>query len=173
MNGPPSAPATPPAFKIQTPKSGFITTATPKRFTCTFSRPLNLATSPIAGTASSVNVIYAVGLRPVVAGAGGDPQKASIQEHTFTGSGSLQIVKKEGTSAGSAGNGTATRTSAAPGATNTPGTGTGDNAGGSNSPSTEELLSTQDQIKTLVEVHGTCDFAALLMALINTTHSSK
>ncbi|KAG0293895.1 hypothetical protein BGZ96_002118 [Linnemannia gamsii] len=151
MNGPPSAPATPPAFKIQIPKSGFITASTPKRFTCTFSRPLNLATSPIAGTAASVNVIYAVGLRPVVGGAGGDPQKASIQEHTFTGSGSLQIVKKAGTSAGSAGNGTATLTSAAPGATNAPGTGTG---GGSTSPSTEELLRTQDEINTLVKVHG-------------------
>jgi hypothetical protein len=155
MNEPPSAPATPPAFKIQTPKSGFITTATPKRFTCTFSRPLNLATSPIAGTATSVKIIYAVGLSPVVAGAGGDPQKASIQQHTFTGSGSLQIVQKEGTSAGGTGNGTVTGTNAAPGATHTPGKGTGGNGRGSTSPSIEELLRTQDQINTLIKVHGT------------------
>ncbi|KAF9281947.1 hypothetical protein BGZ88_011282 [Linnemannia elongata] len=150
MNGPPSAPATPPAFKIQTPKSGFITTATPKRFTCTFSRPLNLATSPIAPTAASVNIIYAVGLRPVVAGAGGDPQKASIQEHTFTGFGSLKIAQKEGTSAG---NGTATKTGTVPGATHTPGTGTGTGGGGNTSPSIEELLRTQEQIDTLIKVH--------------------
>ncbi|KAF9145213.1 hypothetical protein BGX30_009959 [Mortierella sp. GBA39] len=156
MNGPPSPLATPPAFKIQPPKSGFITTATPKRFTCTFSRPLNLATSPIAATAASVHIIYAVGLTPVVAGAGGDPQKASIQQHTFTGFGSLEIAKKEGTSAG---NGTA---SAVPGATPTPGkgTGTGSNgSGGSTSPSIEDILETQEQIDTLTKVH------AVMMAL--------
>ncbi|KAF9543811.1 hypothetical protein EC957_000425 [Mortierella hygrophila] len=155
MNGPPSPLANPPAFKIQTPKSGFITTATPKRFTCTFSRPLNLATSPVAATAASVHIIYAVGLQPVVAGAGGDPQKASIQQHTFTGSGSLEITKKEGTSAG---NGTATTASAAPGATHTPGTGS-DGGGGGTSPSTEEILETQEQIDTLTKVH------AVMMAL--------
>ncbi|KAF9140355.1 hypothetical protein BG015_001697 [Linnemannia schmuckeri] len=159
MNGSPSALATPPAFKIQEPKSGFITAATPKRFTCTFSRPLNLVTSPIASTAASVNIIYAVGLRPVVAGAGGNPQKATIQVHTFTGSGSLNIVKKEGTSAG---NGTVTKTSAVPGATHTPGSGTGsggNGGGGSTSPSSEELLRTQEQIDTLIKVH------AVMMAL--------
>lgn len=160
MNGPPSAPATPPAFKIQTPKSGFITTATPKRFTCTFSRPLNLATSPIAPTAASVNIIYAVGLRPVVAGAGGDPQKASIQEHTFTGFGSLKIAQKEGTSAG---NGTATKTGTVPGATHTPGTGTGTGGGGNTSPSIEELLRTQEQIDTLIKVHAVMMTLAFLI----------
>ncbi|KAG9061161.1 hypothetical protein KI688_007499 [Linnemannia hyalina] len=149
MNGPPSPLTNPPAFKIQTPKSGFITTATPKRFTCTFSRPLNLATSPIAATAASVHIIYAVGLKPVVAGAGGDPQKASIQQHTFTGFGSLEITKKEGASAG---NGTATTASAVPGATHTPGTGS--NGGGSTSPNVEEILETQEQIDTLIKVHA-------------------
>ncbi|KAF9130542.1 hypothetical protein BGW39_002952 [Mortierella sp. 14UC] len=153
MNGPPSAPATPPAFKVQTAKSGIVTS----RFTCTFSRPLNLATSPIAATASSVKIIYAVGLRPVVAGAGGDPQKAAIQEHTFTGSGTLPIVKKDGTSAGgSGGGGNATKTGTVPGATRTPGAG-GHNGG--TSPSTEDLLKTQEQIETLVKVH------AVMMAL--------
>ncbi|KAF8947823.1 hypothetical protein BGZ47_007747 [Haplosporangium gracile] len=159
MNGPPSALVTPPAFKIQVPKSGFITAATPKRFTCTFSRPLNLATSPIAATAASVNIVYAVGLKPVVTSAGEDPQKATIQEHTFTGSGSLMIVKEEGSSAG---DGTVTKTSAVPGATHTPGpaTGTGGNGGGgSMSPSTEEFLRTQEQIDTFIKVH------AVMMAL--------
>ncbi|KAF9904586.1 hypothetical protein EC991_002575 [Linnemannia zychae] len=147
MNGPPSAPAKSPAFKVQEAKSGVATS----RFTCTFSRPLNLATSPIAAAASSLNIIYAVGLRPVIEGAGGDPQKASLQEHTFTGSGTLTIVKKEGTSAGgSGGGGNATKTGVVPGATHSPGA--GGNSGGT-SPSIEDILKTQEQIDTLVKVH--------------------
>lgn len=66
------------------------------------------------------------------------------------------IAKKEGTSAG---NGTATKTSAVPGATHTPGTGTGTGTGGNGdgegtSPSTEDLLRAQEQIDTLIKVHG-------------------
>ncbi|KAG0277862.1 hypothetical protein BGZ95_005206 [Linnemannia exigua] len=153
MNGTPSAPAAVPAFKVQAGKSGLAAS----RFTCTFSRPLNLATSPIAATAASVNIIYAVGMKPVVAGAGGDPQKATLQAHTFVGSGTLTIVKKEGTSAGGSGGGSnTTKTGTLPGATHTPGV--GGNNGGS-SPSTEELLKTLEQIGTLVKVH------AVMMAL--------
>ncbi|KAG0376126.1 hypothetical protein BGX24_008256 [Mortierella sp. AD032] len=152
-NGTPSAPAATPAFKVQAPKSGLVAS----RFTCTFSRPLNLATSPIAATATSVDIIYAVGLRPVVPGAGGDPQKATLQAHSFVGTGTLTIVKKEGTSAGNKGDGgNATKTGTVPGATHTPGVG-GNNGG--TSPSTEELLRAQDQIETLVKVH------AVMMAL--------
>ncbi|KAF9085444.1 hypothetical protein BGX29_001947, partial [Mortierella sp. GBA35] len=153
-NGPPNVPAAPVAFKVQQSKSGLQAT----RFTCTFSRPLNLTTSPIAETATSVRVIYAVGLRPVVAGAGNDPQKAQLQAHTFTGSGTVTILRKEGTSAGGTGNGNGTATSTqsggtgtvpGPGATHTPGggqTGTSSNA--------EDPLRAQEQIDTLVKVHG-------------------
>ncbi|KAF9094679.1 hypothetical protein BGX23_001743 [Mortierella sp. AD031] len=164
-NGPPNVPAAPVAFKVQESKSGLQAT----RFTCTFSRPLNLTTSPIAETATSVRVIYAVGLRPVVAGAGNDPQKAQLQAHTFTGSGTVTILRKEGTSAGGTGNGNGTATPTqsggtgtvpGPGATHTPGggqTGTSSNA--------EDLLRAQEQIDTLVKVHAVMMALAFLLIL--------
>ncbi|KAF9343772.1 hypothetical protein BGX26_005222 [Mortierella sp. AD094] len=94
-NGDPT-PSTSVAFKIQQDKSGL--SSSNMDFTCTFSRPLDLSVAPIASTASSVNVIFAVGLQPVEDAENGDPQEAVIQQHTYTGFGTLTIQRKSGLS---------------------------------------------------------------------------
>ncbi|KAF8936231.1 hypothetical protein EDD21DRAFT_143660 [Dissophora ornata] len=96
VNGVPTVLSTTVPFQVQPVKSG-ITSST-MDFTCTYSRPLNLSTSPIAATATSVNVVFAIGLQAVKAGAGDDPQKATLQKHTYTGKGALTIVMKQGSS---------------------------------------------------------------------------
>ncbi|KAF9283947.1 hypothetical protein BGZ68_004981 [Mortierella alpina] len=96
MNGLPIAKTTPVPFKVVPQKSGI--SPTNSQFRCTFSRPLNLATAPLTATATSISVIYAVGLQPVTADATGDPQKAVLRKHTFASSGVLTIVKKDGSS---------------------------------------------------------------------------
>ncbi|KAF9338611.1 hypothetical protein BGX26_009638, partial [Mortierella sp. AD094] len=92
-NGNPTA-LTSVAFTIQQAKSGLSKT----NFICTFSRSLNLSVAPLASTAPSVNVIYAVGLQAVKAAANGNPQQAMIQQHTYTGHGTLVIQRKTGSS---------------------------------------------------------------------------
>ena len=68
-------------------------------FTCTYSRPLNLSTSPIATTASSINVIFALAFSTSQFSSGAsDPQTAMIQQHDITGSGVLTIVRVQGAS---------------------------------------------------------------------------
>ncbi|KAG0011721.1 hypothetical protein BGZ80_000459 [Entomortierella chlamydospora] len=84
------------AFNVQQAKSGL--SSSNFDFTCTFSRPLDLSVAPIASTASSINVIYAVGLQPVKDAENGDPQQAAIQQHTYTGHGVLAIQRKSGLS---------------------------------------------------------------------------
>ncbi|KAG0306285.1 S-methyl-5-thioribose-1-phosphate isomerase [Dissophora globulifera] len=95
-NGPPLVRSTTPPYQIQAQKSGLQATST--AFTCTFSRALDLTTAPIATTATSINVIFAVGLQTVRPAANGDPQKAEIQQHAYTGKGVLTIVRKNGAS---------------------------------------------------------------------------
>ncbi|KAG0340409.1 hypothetical protein BG004_006417 [Podila humilis] len=85
-------------FKIQVAKSGFpVVSSGPKVFSCTYSRPLNLTSSPLdIGTTSSIPVIYAIGLDTV---SGPDnAQTASFQRHVYTGMGALTVVRKEGSS---------------------------------------------------------------------------
>lgn len=84
------------AFTVQTSKSKVDSST--KHFTCTFSRPLSLSTSTITSTAASIQVIYAVGLQTVQTSSDGDPQKATPQKHSYTGSGTLTIVRKDGSS---------------------------------------------------------------------------
>ncbi|KAF9344263.1 hypothetical protein BGX26_004591, partial [Mortierella sp. AD094] len=84
------------AFNIQQAKSGL--SSSNLGFTCTFSRPLDLSVAPIALTASSIKVIYAVGLQPVKDAESGDPQQAAVQQHTYTGHGELTIQRKSGSS---------------------------------------------------------------------------
>lgn len=93
-NGQPSVSTSAVAFQVHQNKSGL--SSSNLDFTCTFSRPLNLATAPIASTATSINVIYAIGLQ--VASGSGDPQHTKIQKHVFTGHGTLNIQRKQGSS---------------------------------------------------------------------------
>ncbi|KAF9202871.1 S-methyl-5-thioribose-1-phosphate isomerase [Haplosporangium sp. Z 27] len=139
-NGAPS-PLASVAFKVQQPKSG-ITSST-KDFTCTFSRPLNLSTSPIAATATSVNVIYAVGLKPVKDAANGNPQQAMIQQHTYTGHGTLMIQRKEGSSSDT--NNTVT---APPPTQGSSGNSTSDDSG------SDQALAAEILYDKLVKAHG-------------------
>ncbi|KAF9310987.1 hypothetical protein BGZ91_006941, partial [Linnemannia elongata] len=76
-NGEPSVLTDTVAFQVHQNKSGL--SSSNLDFTCTFSRPLNLATAPIASTATSINVIYAIGLQ--TASGSGDPQYTKIQKH--------------------------------------------------------------------------------------------
>ncbi|KAF9960396.1 hypothetical protein BGZ72_007054 [Mortierella alpina] len=96
MNGLPLAKAGAVPFKVVPQKSGL--SSANNQFRCTYSRPLNIATSPLTAAATSIDVIYAVGLQPVTADATGDPQKAVLRKHTFASSGLLTIVKKDGSS---------------------------------------------------------------------------
>ncbi|KAI8600328.1 hypothetical protein EDD21DRAFT_377525 [Dissophora ornata] len=82
------------AFQIQPVKSGLLSST--MDFTCTYSRPLNLSTSPIATTASSVNVIFAMAFQ--LSSGSSDPQTATIPKHDITGTGALTIVRKQGAS---------------------------------------------------------------------------
>ncbi|KAG0328847.1 hypothetical protein BGZ99_004335 [Dissophora globulifera] len=93
-NRPPSVLTDTVSFQVLDNKSGISSSS--KDFTCTFSRPLSLATAPIMLTATSINVIFAVGLETVSGPR--DPQKATIQQHAFTGYGVLNIQRKQGAS---------------------------------------------------------------------------
>ncbi|KAG0055500.1 S-methyl-5-thioribose-1-phosphate isomerase [Gryganskiella cystojenkinii] len=81
------------AFSVQSLKSQLVS----KIFTCTFSRPLNLSTSPIPATATTLSIIYAVGLTPV-SGVATNPQGATLVQHDFQGTATLNIARKDGTS---------------------------------------------------------------------------
>ena len=83
------------AFSVQSAKSQLLGQV----FTCTFSRPLNLATSSISATTSTLNVIYAVGLTPVT-GSATNPQGAKLVQHDFQGPETLTIVRQDGSSTG-------------------------------------------------------------------------
>jgi len=103
-------------------------------FVCTYSRQLNLTTSPISTSATSIDVIYAIGMHLVQGSA--DPQTAVIQQHTFTGSGSLAIVRQDG-------NSSSIPVPMAPSGT------------GSSSMSLADILARENLYNTLVEAHGT------------------
>ncbi|KAG0011800.1 S-methyl-5-thioribose-1-phosphate isomerase, partial [Entomortierella chlamydospora] len=135
------------AFTVQQAKSGLSKT----NFICTFSRPLNLSVAPLASTAPSVNVIYAVGLQAVKAVTNGNPQQAVIQQHTYTGHGTLTIQRKAGSSSDP--NNTI---SISPGAGASNGTGSGDN--GLNSVLAQEMLYAR-----LVKVHASLMSIAFLL----------
>ncbi|GJJ69182.1 hypothetical protein EMPS_01528 [Entomortierella parvispora] len=152
-NGQPSVKTTSVAFQVQTNKSMLSST---KLFTCTYSRPLNLTTSPIASTAKAINVIFAVGLHAVQ---GTDPQTAVLQKHTFTGTGSLTIVRTEGSSSGAGGvNGTSAIMS-------------GNTASGTSDPSVysqaslDEILANEALYSQLVKAHGKFSDGGLLMSI--------
>ncbi|GJJ72520.1 hypothetical protein EMPS_04878 [Entomortierella parvispora] len=93
-NGQPSVLTETVAFQVQQNKSGL--TPSSFDFVCTYSRPLSLSTSPIAPTATSINVIYAIGLQAVSGSS--NPQQASIAQHAFTGNGVLNIQRRQGAS---------------------------------------------------------------------------
>ncbi|KAG0016872.1 hypothetical protein BGZ81_011015 [Podila clonocystis] len=147
MNGRPSpvAEAIVP-FKVQPVKSGFPASTGPKVFTCTYSRPLNLTTSPITSTATSIPVIFAIGLDTV--SGPNDPQTASFQMHVYTGKGTLAIVRKEGSSLDGI----------------TPPTPGGDEGKGKPNEGTDtsrdEILARQKKISDMTKAHGS------LMALV-------
>lgn len=124
--------------------------STTKLFTCTYSRPLNLTTSPIAATATAINVIFAVGLQAVQ---GTNPQTAVLQQHTFTGTGSLTIVRKDGSSSDGGG-------VKGPSPTTPAGGSNGNNSGGTTDPngdpqaSLEDILARELLYNQLVKAHG-------------------
>ncbi|KAF9921535.1 hypothetical protein FBU30_008399 [Linnemannia zychae] len=153
MNGPPTALPTS-AFKVQQAKSG----VTSNRFMCTFYRPLLLSTSTITSDLKTIGIVFAVGMKPPIPGANGDPQKASFQEHTFTGSGALVIARKEGSSTDYMPTPSATPT---PKPTRTPGAGTGN----SPSPDAAEVVRTQEQIDALILSHASMMAIAFLIIL--------
>ncbi|KAF9584514.1 S-methyl-5-thioribose-1-phosphate isomerase [Lunasporangiospora selenospora] len=143
----PTAVAGPVPFVVQAPKSGFLTSA--NQFTCTFSRPLNLTGSPIATTATSINVIYAMGLVPVQ---GGDnPQAAALRKHAYTGMGSLPIQRKDGSSTDSVGN-----PSPMPENPGSPNPGTG---------SPEDVIANQELGARLIRAHGVMMALTFLLIL--------
>ncbi|KAF9967171.1 hypothetical protein BGZ70_010514, partial [Mortierella alpina] len=144
MNGLPVAKSTPVPFKVVPQKSG-ISPAN-SQFRCTYSRPLNIASSPLTATATSINVIYAVGLQPVTADATSDPQKAVLRKHTFAGSGVLTIVKKAGSSLDDLGTPTP------------PGNGNGTTGDGDNN--LKAILEAERLYTNLLEAHG------FMMALV-------
>ncbi|KAF9574289.1 hypothetical protein EC968_007058 [Mortierella alpina] len=144
VNGLPIAKPTPVPFKVVPQKSG-VSPAN-SQFRCTYSRPLNIATSPLTASATSINVIYAVGLQPVTADATGDPQKAVLRKHTFASSGVLTIVKKEGSSLDDLGTQTP------------PGGGNGTTGDGNNN--LKDILEAQRLYVNLIEAHG------FMMALV-------
>ncbi|KAI7828151.1 hypothetical protein BC939DRAFT_474880 [Gamsiella multidivaricata] len=160
MNGTPSVTSATVPFKIQPLKSG-VTSST-KQFTCTFSRPLSLATAPITTAATSVNVIYAVGLQAVKADAGGDPQKATFQRHAFTGHGALTITKKEGGSLDGFNSTTPTKggNSGTVGSGGSTGNGSGSD---SNTEDLEQILAAQQLYERLVKAHGIMMSIAFLL----------
>ncbi|KAF9302529.1 hypothetical protein BGZ74_005231 [Mortierella antarctica] len=142
MNGRPSAVAEAVVpFKVQPLKSGFPASTGAKVFTCTYSRPLNLKSSPIAATAASIPVIFAIGLDTVSGPE--NPQTASFEMHAFTGMGTLPIVKKEGSSLD--------------GVNTTPG---GRSPNGGTDTGREELLARQKRISDMTKAHG------VMMALV-------
>ncbi|KAK3820473.1 MAG: hypothetical protein J3Q66DRAFT_171375 [Benniella sp.] len=136
-NGTPTVVSSSVAFTVVTEKSKVD--ASTKAFTCTFTRPLSLSTSTIPSSATSINVIFAIGLQ-AVQGASGDPQQATFQKHTYTGTGVLPIVKKEG----SGGNTTTPPPS---------GGGNGDGSGGSD-VDPDKLIENAKQYEKLVKAHG-------------------
>ncbi|KAG0314167.1 hypothetical protein BGZ97_009568 [Linnemannia gamsii] len=139
-NGQPSVSTSAVAFQVQKNKSGL--SSSNLDFTCTFSRPLNLATAPIASTATSINVIYAIGLQ--TASGSGDPQHTKLQKHAFTGHGVLNIQRKEGASSDA--NNTVTPVS---------GTGGSGSTNGETAQSELNKLLADERIYTLlVKVHG-------------------
>ncbi|KAF9940124.1 hypothetical protein BGZ67_008303 [Mortierella alpina] len=144
MNGLPTARTTPVPFKVVPQKSGL--SPANSQFRCTYSRPLNITTSPLTATASSINVIYAVGLQPVIADATGDPQKAVLRKHTFASSGVLTIVKKAGSSLDDLGS------------QKPPGGGNGTTGDGNNS--LQDILKAERLYTNLLKAHG------LMMALV-------
>ncbi|KAF9963503.1 hypothetical protein BGZ65_002843 [Modicella reniformis] len=141
-NGSPSVVSSTVAFTVQPAKSHVE--ASSKTFTCTFSRPLSLSTAPITSTATSVNVVFAIGLKTVQVGAGGNPQQATMQQHSFTGNGALTIVRKKGSSS----DGTGSTSPPASG-------GNGDGSSGNGSTSDlDRLLENQRMYERLVKAHG-------------------
>ncbi|KAG0208594.1 hypothetical protein BGX28_000518 [Mortierella sp. GBA30] len=153
-NTTPSVTSSTVAFKVVPQKSG-VTSAANHEFTCTYSRPLNLVTSPLTATATSIRVIYAVGLQPVAMDASGDPQKATPQQHTFTGAGSLPIVHKQGSSL---------EDPNAP-KPQPPGNGTtGGNTGNGNN-SLDEILAAERLYGKLIQVHGVMMTIVFLLLL--------
>ncbi|KAI1313418.1 hypothetical protein EDD11_002626 [Mortierella claussenii] len=148
QNGEPSVLSPTVDFQVQANKSGI---ASNKDFTCTFLRPLDSVKAPIAATAASVNVIYAVGLQVP---SGTDPQKASIQQHAFTGHGALKIQRKDGSS-------TDANNGAIPPPTKNPNGGSGNNSTGGNNANNgsgegdlDQLLANQRLYNRLVKAHG-------------------
>ncbi|KAI9241548.1 MAG: hypothetical protein BYD32DRAFT_448578 [Podila humilis] len=139
-NGQPSVLTDTVAFQVQHNKSGL--SSSNMDFTCTFSRPLNLATAPIASTATSINVIYAIGLQAV--SGSGNPQQAKIQQHAFTGHGALNIQRKQGASS-----------DANNSVTPAPGTGGSGSMNGSTLQSElDKMLADERIYNLLVQVHG-------------------
>ncbi|KAF9400713.1 hypothetical protein BGZ94_005392, partial [Podila epigama] len=151
-NGRPSVSAgTPVPFKVETVKSGFsLTNGGPKIFSCTYSRPLNLVSSPIDATATSVPVIYAIGLDTV---SGPDnPQTANFQRHVYTGKGTLTIVRKEGSSLDGV---NTTVPPPTPG-----GGGNGGNNNNNGASGNEDVLARQAKVEKMVKAHG------IMMAIV-------
>ncbi|KAI8346417.1 hypothetical protein B0O80DRAFT_430897 [Mortierella sp. GBAus27b] len=132
-NGTPSVVSKTAAFTVQQSKSKVDPST--KAFTCTFSRPLSLSTSTIGSTASSFNVIFAIGLQTVQMGSSSDPQQATLQKHTYTGHGALTIVRKNGSSGAS--------NATAPPSGGTP-----------SSDNLDQLLANQRAYDKLVKAHG-------------------
>ncbi|KAF9310135.1 hypothetical protein BG003_008887 [Podila horticola] len=152
MNGKPSpvAEAVVP-FKVQPIKSGFPASTGTKVFTCTYARPLNLTTSPIAATAASIPVIFSIGLDTVVGPE--NPQTASFQMHLYTGKGTLTIVRKAGSSLDGV------STTPPP-----PASGGGGNSNGGTDTSRDEILARQKRISDMTKAHGA--MMALVFLLI-------
>ncbi|KAF9112371.1 hypothetical protein BGX27_003477 [Mortierella sp. AM989] len=146
VNGAPTPLAAGVSFKVQQAKSGL--TSSNKDFACTFKRPLNLTTAPIPATATSLNVIFAVGLQAVRPATNGDPQQAAIQRHTYTGHGALTIQRKDGLSSDP--NNTVTP----PPQTN-PGTNPGSEQ--------DEILAAERLYQQLVKAHGILMTIAFLL----------
>ncbi|KAF9368985.1 hypothetical protein CPB97_004027, partial [Podila verticillata] len=139
-NGQPSVLTDTVAFQVQQNKSGL--SSANLDFICTFSRPLNLTTASIASTATTINVIYAIGLQP---GSGsGDPQQVRIQQHAFAGHGTLNIQRKQGASSDA--NNTVTQLPGIGGA--------GSMNSGTLQSALEKMLSDERIYDLLVQVHG-------------------
>ncbi|KAF9118068.1 hypothetical protein BGX30_004853, partial [Mortierella sp. GBA39] len=135
-NGQPSILTETVAYQVQQNKSGL--TPGSLDFICTYSRPLNLSTAPVAPTATSINFIYAIGLQ-LVSGSS-NPQQAKIAKHAFTGNGVLNIQRRQGASSD-------------PNNTITQPLGGSMNSGSAQSEMAK-MLKDENIYETLVQVHG-------------------
>jgi hypothetical protein len=124
------------AYQLQPNKSGL--TPGSLDFICTYSRPLSLSTAPVASTATSINVIYAIGLQSVSGSS--NPQEAKIAQHAFAGNGVLNIQRRQGASSD-------------PNNTITQPLGGSLNSGSAQSQ-LAKMLKDENIYETLVQVHG-------------------